>query len=404
MTGTAVPSPSLGPTGFTAPAEGAILTGVETDFNSALGGNLTFANGSPELQLATSNTAIIGDGNDQFLALAYACDPAFASGRNQDALARIYFLTRIPSTATLVTCTCTGTPGRFIGTGSIAIDTAGNLYYCTAGGTIGGGGTVSLTFACGQTGPIACPAGTLTTIYRALSGWDSITNPADGVLGRNVESRQAFEIRRQESVQANALGVIGAIIGQVSQVSGVTDWYGYDNATASTPTVGGVTMVANSIYVCALGGTDLAVAQAILSKKGGGCAYTGGTTVTAYDNNPLYGSPVAYSVKFQRPTATPIKFAVSITNSTGVPSDYLTQVQNAIIAAFGGGDGGPRARIGTIIYASRFYAPVAALGPWAAGGLISILVGTSTATLNDVVMQINQNPTITSGNISVSLV
>jgi hypothetical protein len=49
------------------------------------------------------------------------------------------------------------------------------------------------------------------------------------------------------------------------------------------------------------------------------------------------------------------------------------QIQNAIVGAFAGEDGGLRARIGSTVYASRFYAPVASLGSWVQ--IISIQVG-----------------------------
>ena len=78
---------------------------------------------------------------------------------------------------------------------------------------------------------------------------------------------------------------------------------------------------------------------------------------------------------FERPAPLAVYFAVSIANGPLVPADAVTQVQAAIINAFAGADGGPRARIGSTIYASRFIGPVAALGPWAQ--IISLLVGSN---------------------------
>ena len=63
-----------------------------------------------------------------------------------------------------------------------------------------------------------------------------------------------------------------------------------------------------------------------------------------------------------------------VTNSTAVPANALALIQAAVVAAFLGQDGGPRARIGSTIYASRFYAAVATLGPWAL--IVSIQIGT----------------------------
>ena len=82
---TNVPPPAFGNTGFVAPAESAILAGVQADWNSAFGGYLNPALETAQGQLATSEAAVIGQANAQFLALANGVDPAYASGRLQDA-------------------------------------------------------------------------------------------------------------------------------------------------------------------------------------------------------------------------------------------------------------------------------------------------------------------------------
>jgi hypothetical protein len=295
---------------------------------------------------------------------------------------------------------CTGSVGVVIPAGALLQDqTTGYNYYCTNGGTIGSGGTIPLAFANTAPGPNAVPSS--VAIYQAINGWDSVS-VVSGVIGSNVESRQAFEQRREDTVAGNSIGAIGSIIGAVAKVPGVTDYFGYDNATASTATVGGVSVAANSIYICVQGGTTSAVAQAILSKKAPGCGYTGTTTVTAYDNNPLYSEPIAYSVSFTIPTALPIYFAVNLKNSTSVPSTALAQIQAAISAAFAGTDGGSRARIGTELFASRFYAGIASLGAWAQ--IISLQIGTtSPGAANDLTVNANQIPTLNVANITLTL-
>jgi hypothetical protein len=141
---------------------------------------------------------------------------------------------------------------------------------------------------------------------------------------------------------------------------------------------GGVVLAASSVYCAALGGTDAAVAQAIWSKKPPGCGYSGNTTVTVYDTSVQYIPPgVPYAVTFERPPALPFVVEVSIVNSSAVPSNAATLIQNAIISAFAGADGGTRARIGSLILASRYYAGVIALGTWAE--IASILLGSTNA-------------------------
>jgi len=110
-----------------------------------------------------------------------------------------------------------------------------------------------------------------------------------------------------------------------------------------------------------------------------------------------------YSIKFQIATPLTIYFAVSIANNLGIPSDAAAQIQNAIINAFAGSDGGPRARIGSQIFASRFYANVASLGSWAQ--VISIFIGIAASpTGTSVLVPINQIPAIAAGNIAVTII
>jgi len=372
---TNVPPPTFGANGFIPPDEQDILAGVQEDINDAFGGNLNPALETPQGQLASSMAAIIANADDTFCFLTNQVDPAYASGRMQDAIARIYFIERNPALSTVVQCTCSGLAGVKIKAGALAQDQAGNTYICTTGGKIGIGGTVTLPFACSVPGPVVCPANTLNIIYQAIPGWDSINNPTDGVTGVDVENRANFEARRAESVAGNSFGAAGSIIGAVSKVAGVLDYYAYDNASSTSTTIGDYTIAAYAIYVAVVGGTDSDVAQAILSKKSPGAPYSGNTTVTAYDNNPLYANPVAYTVKFERPDDLVVAFAINIANNPQVPSNAVSLIQTAIINAFAGTDNGPRARIGSIIYASRYISAVAVLGPWVQ--IISLFLGSN---------------------------
>jgi hypothetical protein len=201
---------------------------------------------------------------------------------------------------------------------------------------------------------------------------------SSGVVGRNVESRSAFETRRQQSVATNSRNTNQAILGTVLAVSGVLSAYVYSNDTASPVTIKGVTLAANAVYVAAVGGSSAAVAQAIWSKKPPGSPYyaSANTSVTVQDTSPGYQPPYpSYTVLYEIPLGLTIFFAVNIVNSAAVPSTAATLVANAILAAMAGSDGGAPATIGGTVYASRFYAGIAALGPWAQ--IIEILVGSA---------------------------
>lgn len=372
---TNVPKPTFGDTGFTAPVASLIKAGVFADINAAFGGNLDPADETPEGQLTVSETAIIQFVYDLFIQYTNLADPAFSSGRMQDALARLYFLERNPAEPTTVQALCTGAIGVTIPTGALAKAADGNNYVCTAGGIIGPGSVVTLPFACVTSGPIACPANSLNQIYRAIPGWDTINNIAEGVIGRNVESPAEFEQRRKDSVALNAVGVLPAIRAVVLNVLNVLDAYVTENDTNAPTTIGTVTIAANSLYVSVAGGAPPDVALAIWKKKNPGCAYTGTTTVVVSDSNSGYTTPPTYNVKFTVAAPMPVQFVVELQNSSGVPANATSLIQAAIILAFAGADGGSRAQIGSKIFASRFYGNVARLGAWAQ--IVSIKIGSA---------------------------
>lgn len=356
---------------------GSILAGILADWTAAfasVNGSMNVSPATPQGQLASSTAAMIGNQNNAIILFCNLIDPNLTFGRFQDAIARIYFLSRYPGTPTSVTCTVTGA-GATIPVNAQVMDQAGNIYLATQALTFPvGGGSYSLVFNAMLPGPIGCPAGTLTEIYVAIPGWDAITNPAPGIPGTNTETAQQFELRRQQSVAHNSIGSLPAILGAVLAVAGVTDAFVTDNSSNSSVTVNNYELLPNSLYVAAVGGADLDIATAIWQTKGPGAAYNGNTTEIVYDTSSQYSSPYpAYSITFERPVPLTVLFVVLIQNSAQVPSNATTLIQNAILNAFAGLDGGAPAKIATEVFASRYYAPVALLGSWAQ--IVDILVG-----------------------------
>jgi hypothetical protein len=449
---TNVPAPTFGDRGFMSPDEASILAGFIADWLAAIPG-LSFTtsggapiNSTPQGQLVTSESAIYANVMYQFMALTNGVDPAFATGRMQDAIARIYFLSRLPDQSTVVTCTCIGLPNTVIPFGTLVRDTSGNLYYASAGGTIPASGTIDLEFANQTTGPIPCPANSINQIYQAIPGWDTVNNSAPGVLGRNVEGRAPFEARREASVFNGAKNFAPSILGAVLKVDGVLDAYVTDNqngyqlgvnpeavvsasisgttltisaiisgtikagqtvtgadglgigvadgttiisgsgtswvvnhsqtVAGTTMNLGGTVLVAHSLYVAVVGGGETDVATAIWTKKPPGCGYNGNTTVTVYDTSPQYAPPgIPYTVVYEIPDPLSFVVLVQIANSSAVPANANTLIQNAVVAAFAGTDGGRRAGIGSTVFASRFYAGIEGLGDWAE--IVEITLGTT---------------------------
>ena len=414
---TSVPQLQWTEAGLIAPTEAAILAGTQADIDAAFGGGLNPALETPQGQIASSEAAIIADKNNDFLDLVNQVDPQYADGRFQDAIARIYFLTRKGATSTAVTCTLTGTPSAVVPAGTFAQDTSGNTYVLLGSVTIGSGGTVTSSWQNLLTGPIACPEGTLTQVYQAVAGWDAITNPADGTLGQNVETRAEFEFRRQNSVALNGRGTCQSIYANVFQVANVLDCYVIDNPTGSTVDTGSTNypLAPHSVYIAAIGGIDADIATAIWAKKDVGCSYSANpngtpvpgegtvSTQTVIDPSGYSYPQPSYQVSFIRPGALPIFFNVQIANASNLPSNIVTLIQNAIIAQFNGTNGSVRARIGSAILAAGYYATVAGVAPQVV--LLGIQVGiTGPGALEQVQVGIDQEPTLDAGNITVTLV
>lgn len=385
------------------PAESAILAGVQADINAAFGGGVNPGLTTPQGQLAQTETAIIGEKNNEIAYIANQVNPAFASGIWQDAIGYIYFMNRIQASGTVVNATCNGAVGTVIPAGSIAQDTNGYLYASTAAATIPTSGNVTVQFQNQTTGPIACAIGALNKIYTAVAGWNTVSNPSAGALGNNVESRAAFELRRQASVAVNAVNSIQSIQASVLAVSNVLQAVVVDNSTNATVNYGATSypLAAHSICVSVAGGSSSAIATAIWNKKPPGCGYNGNTTVTVYDTT--YSTPVPYTVTYLTPTSTPAYFTVNIQNNPLLPSNIVSLVQNAVLASFNGQDGGTAVTINSTTYSGRYYANINAIS--SAVNVIEVYLGLSASpsTLS-IAFGIDQLPTLSASNIAVVLV
>lgn len=360
---------------------------------------------TPQGQIAMSDTAIIGDKNDNLAWLVNQINPDFAEGRMQDAIGQIYFIDRIAAIGTTVTATATGLVGTVIPANSIAQDASGYLYYSLADAVISASGAVDIVFQNQASGPIACPIGTLNTIYRAISGWSGITNATAGVLGNEVESRANFEYRRKQSVAGNANNQLGAVYANILAAPGVTDAYVTQNNTGLA-VVKGFTdfeLEPHSLYVSVYGGASADIAKAIWQKLPPGPSMVGNTSYTVVDDVNYVQPYPEYEIKWQTPSAVSVYFKVELANNNALPGDIVNRVRTAVLSAFNGEDGGTRARIGSTIYAGRYYAGVQAIDSDNVD-IFSITISRDGTTYQtSASFGIDEVPTLDATNISVTL-
>lgn len=401
-----VPKLTITYQGVTVPQATAIRAGVLADYNVAFGGNLIQTGSAlPQHHLADNLTQDIADSNAAVAAVVAGVDPATSEGRMQDAIGRIYFLTRKGATSSVVLATVTGQPGATLQAGALARDVNG-LYWASSGdATFPAGGVATVEFACTTPGPVQLGIGELNRIAQASSGWDAINNVGAAVTGTNVESRAEFEARRFVSVAKNAHGSAAAIRGSVWDVPGVIDVYAYDNFLGVPVTVGSTDyeIPAHCVYIAAVGGTDESVANAIFLKKDGGCNLTGNTTVVVQDTENDVGFPYPeYSISWERPASLPILFKVTLRNSSSLPFNIADLVKQSVIDTFSGLNGFQRARIGGEVYSSSYYGPIAQIANLVQ--VLAVRVGTTLADQDSVLVGIDQAPTVSADDIEVVLV
>ncbi|EAT2899723.1 hypothetical protein CYF23_15680 [Salmonella enterica] len=403
---TAVPDVTITENGLSVPDVADILSGRLTDMSTALGGGASQSLSSPQGQIAQSDTEIIAQVYDKLLCLLNQVNPDYAAGRYQDGIGRIYFMDRISAQGTVVTASCIGQVGTTIPAGSTAIDTSGYIYQSIDSAVIPSGGTIDIQFVNQTTGPIPCAAGSLNQIYRAVPGWDAITNVSPGVVGVDVESRIAFETRRKQSVARNSRNQDASTLAALLATNGVLDAYVWSNRTASTVNKGTTNfpVLAHSIYICVYGGTDEDVAESIFQTYNPGANLNGDTTYTVYDNVNYLPPYPEYDMQWQKATPTRVYFNVELDSTLNPPSDITSQVKSMIANVFNGGyEGIGKARIGSTINAGKYYAPVISISPDTVG-ILSLEVSIDGSTYGPAItMGIDQVPTIQESDITVTL-
>lgn len=418
---TNVPIPSFSPTGLVTYDEQTILAGVQQDWVSAFainGKTLSTELTTPQGQLQQSQAYMVAAFQAQLAQLIANVDPMTSSGIYQDALGRIYFLTRQAATFATVTATVTGTVGATLPAGSQVKSSDGTIWASTAAAVYGAGGTASVTFRSLIAGSIPAAGVNDLRIYQQVPNWVAVSNSVPSVPGTDTENRVEFETRRAASVQIGGVGQPANVRAAIANVTGVTDLYVYNNGGDTAVNYGTTSypIPAHSIAIIVSGGANADIAAAINSKLDCGCGMSTsaglGTLVTVNVQDTVnYVAPYpTYPVRFVRPATTQVYMTVNVANLSTLPANYVLQVQRALAAAFANGftstDGTisiPRARIGGQVVASEYAAPILALGNITP---VTIFVGTSPAPSsgNSYTSGIDQQPVCPQLNITVNAI
>ncbi|OWK36888.1 baseplate J/gp47 family protein [Fimbriiglobus ruber] len=304
------------PTGVILPDTSGLLTDVQSEYQAVFGADLVVTPDTPQGVLITAETLARTEVVNNNAAVANQINPNVAGGVFLDALMALTGMQRTVATPTVVTnVSLTGVSGTVIPAGSLAATSAGDQFQSVSTVTLVSG-TATVNFQSVATGPIPCAGSALTTIVSAVLGWETVTNNPSGTpasattLGTVTQSDQAARALRQNTLAFQGVSLAEAITSALYNVQGVTSLTFQENVSASTQTINGISMVGHSIYACIEGGTDTAVAAALLENKSSGCAWNGGTSVSVVE--PASGQ--SYTVLFDRPTQVGILVKVTTTN------------------------------------------------------------------------------------------
>ena len=394
-----IPKLEITQEGIIVPTTQQVIDGLWPLMKSTFGDDLIVDMDTPQGQLVTTLAAIITDERNQLIEIFNQFDPRYADGQMQDAIGYLYFLQRKKATSSVATLTFNGLSGVIIPAGYQVLDESG-VYWSTTGiSKIGNNGLAVVNARCIETGQIPAQPNTINRIVRSISGLDSVTNNEAAVTGRNAESRQEFELRREQSVAKNARSTNDATYGAVANIKDVIDCYVADNPSDSTITVGVTSypLIRNSIAVSVVGGDDNEIAKQILIKAGTGCSFVGNTTVTYQDTVNFPYLPPSYEIKFIRPTPIPVQFIVTYQDATKVTSQEKEAIKKAILNEFTSGRG--KGQIAKRLIASDYVCSVSGIS---ANRMIDIMVSRdSGAPVTYLDFGIDEYPVLTEDDIRI---
>lgn len=291
--------------------------------------------------------------------------PDTATGDAFAEIARLTNCPQLPAAPSQMLLLFTGPVGSTIAAGT-SCSGGGHTALTLTAGTIPAGGTLLLAAELDTTGPVAVPAGTIDTIDGGLPINTTVSQPADAVLGRDLELLTAWRIRRETSLRAAGGASVDAIQARVAGVLGVQECKVAQNDSDAVVD----TLPAHSFEALVRHddspNIEQAILDAILATKPGGI-YCHGTTVgTALDSGG-----VVRTVRYTRPTEVPIYVAVTlVTDGTeSSTADVTAAAQAAVVAQEA------RLRIGSNVVGSRLAAAVYALGDFIYSA--SVTVGTA---------------------------
>jgi uncharacterized phage protein gp47/JayE len=177
------------------------------------------------------------------------------------------------------------------GTGSSIVDASVTWSYVGEGTA-----AVDVTFTALDSGPFAALTGQITSIESPVSGWLSVRNMNDALVGAYVETDASLRNRREAELAGRGNGPLPAIRADLLNVgqgtaNAVVDCVVFENVTDVVDAFG---IPAHSFEAVVLGGLDADIRQTIFETKPAGIRPHGAVSGTVVDSFLVRGSVREY--------------------------------------------------------------------------------------------------------------
>ncbi len=178
-----------------------------------------------------------------------------------------------------------------------------------------------------QPGPFSANSATLTVKETPVVGWNTISNPADGIPGIPQDTDAVLRVERENELTASGSGTDDSVRAKVLLVTGVVQCYVYENDTMVTDADGIPPKSYRVVIWDGIGASanNAEIAQTIWNSKPSGVSTYGAVAANAVDSRG--NSRVVY---FDRAIQVPIY--LSVTTTPGTTPGQRTAVKAAMAA------------------------------------------------------------------------
>ena len=343
-------------TGYRAPRAADFRALIRADVEASWGVAIDWTSDTFLSGLVDAVATRLGTLGEASQAVYDALQIANATGQQLTNLCLLVGIPRLDPTYSQVTMTLTGTAGAVIPGGLIVqgggVD--GRARWVLADTvTLNGSGSGSGVAVAEEAGAVSADSDTITLIATPTAGLLSVTNPNPAAEGQDAETDTDLRRRRQASLQQQGAHSLNAIRASLLNLDGITAAACVDNASSTTTTVQGLSLIPWSVAAVVLPDalTDAqrsALAISLYSQVKAGSQMSGDQTATVTD-----AAGYEQVVKWFYGTSVSVDVGAVLNLQTGYElSDVQAQVEAAITGYFDGltlGDAARRLALLTLI-------------------------------------------------------